>query len=186
MKKADVIAFILIAVFILCLQCIAKGQDCCQFDLLRRDTVLKESSISVIEVPPGKQARLTFEPIPVVIITNNFDNVDTQNIYTGVWNNGPTTASGFTNNTLAWSNIIGSTLTFNWTGSKIEWFSEYKTTHGRASVAVNGIERIINLGSANTGPGIVAEWTLPQGNYSIVIKVLDTKPIVHDGFRVTN
>jgi hypothetical protein len=175
-----------VVLFLMLISVIAFGQECCEFDLLRRDTILRQSSISVIEVPPGKQAVLKFEDIPVVIITNSFDNVDTQMIYSSGWNNGPTTASGFTNNTLAWSNIIGSTLTFNWTGTKLEWFSEFKSTHGRASVTVNGIERIVNLGSANTGPGIVAEWNLPKGNYTAVIKVLDNKPIVHDGFRVTN
>lgn len=153
--------------------------------LIRKDTTLGQG-IFVIEPKPGFRAKVIFEAIPVVVITNSFDNVDTQMIYTGTWVNGPTTAKDFTNNTIAWSATVGSTLTFNFTGSKLEWFGEYKSTHGIALVAVNGIERIINQGSANTGPGIVAEWNLPQGNYTVIIKVLDSKPIVHDGFRITN
>lgn len=170
---------------VVCLMTVsALCQDCCQFGLVRKDSIFKKPSIVVLEPKPGFQARVTFEPIPVVVTLT--DNMDTKNIYLGTWNNGPTTATGFTNNTLAWSNIIGSTTTFNWSGTKLEWFSEYKSTHGRASVTVNGIERIINLGSANTGPGIVAEWNLPQGNYTAVIKVLDSKPVVHDGFKITS
>ena len=161
----------------------AKAQDCCEFNVLRRDTVLKESSISVIEVPPGKQARLTFEPAPAVI--SFIDNMSPQITYTGLWSNGATTATGFQQNTIAWSNTVGNTLTFSFSGTKLEWFGEYKTTHGRASVTVNGIEKIINLGLANTGPGIVAEWNLVQGSYTVIIKVLDAKPVVHDGWRVT-
>jgi hypothetical protein len=175
-----------IALFLMFIGIVAFGQDCCEFTLLRSDTILRESSISVIEIPEGKQAVLKFEDIPVVTITNSFDNEDTQMVYSTGWYNGPTTATGFTNNTLAYSVTPGSTLTFNWSGTKLEWFSEFKSTHGIAEVTVNGIGRIINLASANTGPGIVAEWNLPQGNYTIVIKVLSKLPIVHDGFRTTN
>jgi len=185
MKKAAEIFFrwLIITIVFLFVYRMAKAQDCCEFNVLRRDTVLKESSISVIEVPPGKQAHLTFEPISVT--TAIIDNVSPLMIYVGAWTNGTTTAIGFQQNTIAWSNTIGNTVTFSFTGKRLEWFSEYKTTHGRASVTVNGIEKIINLGSANTGPGIVAEWNLPQGNYTVMIKVLDARPVVHDSWRVT-
>jgi hypothetical protein len=159
------------------------GQCCEDFTLVRNDTTLGKG-IFVIEPKPGKQARIVFEDIPAV--TSFIDNMSSQITYTGLWSNGATTASGFQQNTIAWSNTIGNTLTLAFSGTKLEWFSEYKTTHGRASVTVNSIERIINLGSANSGPGIVAEWNLPQGNYTIIIKVLDAKPVVHDGWRVTH
>jgi len=184
MKRAVEIFFrwlIIIAVSLAVYQ-MAKAQNCCSFELVRKDTIL-EKGIFVIEPKAGERARITFEPIPVT--TAIIDNVSPLMIYVGAWANGGTTATGFQQNTIAWSNTIGNTITFSFTGKRLEWFSEYKTTHGRASVTVNGIEKIINLGSANTGPGIVAEWNLPQGNYTVMIKVLDAKPVVHDSWRVT-
>lgn len=159
------------------------GQCCEDFKLVRNDTTLGKG-IFIIEPKPGQRARIVFEDIPAV--TSFIDNMSSQITYTGLWSNGATTALGFQQNTIAWSNTIGNTLTFSFSGTRIEWFSEYKTTHGRAMVTVNGVERPVNLGSANSGPGIVAEWNLPQGNYTIVIKVLDAKPVVHDGWRVTH
>jgi hypothetical protein len=176
-----------IALFLMFIGLVAFGQDCCEFDLLRRDTILKASSISVIEVPQGKQARLTFEDMPVITIVNSFDNLDTQVEYLGTWNNGPTTASGFTNNTIAWSAVRGSTFSFTFTGKKLEWLSEYKSTHGRAEISIDGTVQYINLAKENSGPGIVAEWSWPtSATRTINIKVFDHKAVVHDGFRVTN
>ena len=186
MKKVVeiIIRWLIITIVFLFVYQMTKGQCCEDFSLLRRDTVLKQSSISVIEVPPGKQARLTFEPITAVVTYT--DNVSPLMIYSGAWTNGNTTAKGFQHNTIAWSNTVGNTVTFNFSGSKLEWFSEYLSTHGRALVTVNGIPMEINLAKFNTGPSIVAEWNLPKGNYTVVIRVLDAKPVVHDGFRVTN
>jgi hypothetical protein len=176
-----------IALFLMFIGLVAFGQDCCEFDLLRRDTILKASSISVIEVPQGKQARLTFEDMPVITIVNSFDNLDTQVEYLGTWNNGPTTATGFTNNTIAWSVMRGASFSFSFTGRKLEWFSEYKLTHGRAEIMMDGTLQYINLAKDNSGPGIVAEWSWPEsGSHKIVVKVFDNKAVVHDGFRVTN
>lgn len=160
------------------------GQCCENFRLVRNDTTLGQG-IFVIEPKPGKQARVTFEDVPIV--TTFIDNVSPLISYVGDWHNGPTTASGFQQNTIAWSNTAGNTLTFSFSGTKLEWYGEYKSTHGIALVTVNvtGGDRIINLGSANSGPGVVAEWNLPKGNYTITIKVLDSRPLVHDGFRVT-
>lgn len=173
------IALLVVALFFI-IKCMAQ---CCEFKLLRNDTTVTKG-IFVVEPKTGFQAEVKFVHIPSVVTI--VDNVSPLMTYVGVWSNGATTATGFQNNTIAWSNTIGNTVTFSFLGTRLEWFSEYKTSHGRASVVVNGVERIINLGSANTGPGIVAEWNLPRGNYTVIIKVLDAKPVVHDSFRITN
>lgn len=178
-------ATVLISLLVVALLGSAFAQNCCDFTLLRKDTVLKKSSISVIEIPPGKQAVLKFEPIPVVI--TEIDNTDPRIIYTGTWYSGPTTATGFSNNTMAYCNVIGNTFTLQFNGTKIEWIAEQKTSSGRVGITIdNKPEEIINLGLVNVGNGVVKAWELTPGLHTFKGRVMDAKYIVIDGFKITN
>lgn len=178
-------AAVLISLLVVALLGSAFAQDCCKFDLIRRDTVLKKSSISVIEVPVGKQAVIKFESIPVVI--TEIDNMDPKIVYTGVWYNGVTTALGFSNNTMAYCNVMGNTFTLQFNGTKIEWIAEQKTSSGRVGITIdNKPEEIINLALTNVGNGVVKAWELLPGLHTFKGRVMDAKYIVIDGFKITN
>lgn len=176
-------ATVLIALLVVALWGSAFAQNCCDFTLLRKDTVLKKSSISVIEIPPGKQAVLKFEPIPVVI--TEIDNTDPKITYTGTWYNGATTAAGFSNNTMAYCNVIGNSFTFQFTGNRLEWMAERSANAGRVGVTIDTKpEEIVPL---NIGTGVqVKGWDLTSGFHTVKIRVLDAKYIVSDGYRVFN
>ena len=189
-----IIRWLIISIVLLFVYQVTKAQDKYitewEFIRINKDTSFEQTEprLSFLETPSNERYRVTvkYEKITPVVIVNTFDNVDTQMVYSGTWVNGPTTASGFYNNTIAYSNIPGNSITFNWTGTKIEWLGEFKVGHGRAGITVdNQLEIITNLGVSG-GPKVVFEANLPQGNHQIKIRVVDAKYIVHDGFRVTN
>lgn len=174
-------------------QCCDFGAQC--FDPIRitRDTVLTQerAQIFLLETPNNKKYRISIkyeEVIPVTIV-NLFD----QSIatYTGTWFDGATTAPAY-NKTMAYSNVIGNTLTVTFTGNKIEWFSERKTTHGRAGVTLDNLpEIIVNLGESNAGLDWITQnpiysKDLTQGFHTLRIRVVDAKYVVSDAFRVTS
>jgi hypothetical protein len=176
-----------IALFLMFTGLVAFGQECCEFDLLRRDTILRQSSISVIEVPPGKHAILKFEDIPVVIITNIIDNKDQLITYSGTWYNGNTTAEGFSSNTIAYSNIAGNSLTYQFSGTSIEVFCEKKIGMGRASFQVDSQPPVtIDLGVSG-GVGLVfGAYGLNTAPHTFKLVVLDNKYVVFDQLKTTN
>lgn len=194
MKRPDLIALILLGIFILCLQTIAKAQYVTEWEFVRisKDTSFEQTQprLTFLETPSNERYRVTvkYEKIVPVVITNSFDNIDTQMIYSGTWTNGQTNATGFTNNTIAWSNVRGNSVSFTFTGTRLEWFSEFKSTHGRAAITIDGgPEVVFNLARENTGPQVVREWNWPEsGTHTIRIRVYDNKAIVHDGFRTTS
>lgn len=188
------IRWLIITVVFLFVYQVTKGQDkyVTEWEFIRvtKDTTFTQSQarLALIETPNNEdwEVSVSYKKKAQVVITNSFDNIDTQMQYSGTWFNGPTTATGFHNNTIAYSNVPGNSITFNWTGTKIEWLGEFKVGHGRAGITVNNQpEVIVNLGVAG-GPKVVFEATLPHGNYQIKIRVVDAKYIVHDGFRTTN
>lgn len=179
--------FIILGIILFIYQ-VGKAQDCCvEFELINKNDTLKKNQLVAVEIPPGKMAVISFVDIPVVTIINIYDNVDPLIIYAGTWYNGNTTAPGFSNNTMAYSNLVGNTITFQFTGKRIEWIAEQKIGAGRVGVIIDSRpEEIINLGLSNVGNGVVKGWDLTPGFHTIKIKVLDAKYVVSDGFKVTS
>lgn len=137
--------------------------------------------LPILLEPNGKRMEYTItvkEVVPVVM-TNKYDNVGLT--YTGSWvqseNN---TCCNWFNNSLTYSNVIGNSFTFSFTGNYIEYGAEFKTGHGRATVSLDGVNEIINLGSANTGLGVVWSKAVTQGSHTLTVTVLDAKYVVVD------
>lgn len=168
---------------------IAKAQDCCfSPKLLKKDTILTKAGIYVIEPKPGYQANIKYELIPVVIpVITFYDNIVNLMVYSGTWYNGVTNASGFQGNTISYSNLIGNTITFQFTGKKLEVFGEFKTGHGNVGIVMDASpEILINLGGTNTGPGIIRTFDLTPGFHTVKLRVAEARYIVFDGMCVTN
>jgi hypothetical protein len=163
MKRADVIAFILIAVFILCLQRIAKGQ-CCEFKLVRNDTTLKEG-IFLIEPKLGFQAKVTFEPVPATI-HETFQTV-------GTWTKATNTQDPFLNKDVYFSNETGAQLILNFYGGRFQIITSKASHHGIATIQLNnGPEIPIDLYSSQRVDNVVVyDSPAPFGTNTIKIKV---------------
>lgn len=157
----------------------AFAQDCCNFDLIRRDTVLKQSSISVIEVPPGKQAVIKFEPIPAAI----YEQFQT----TGTWTYATNTADPFRSNDVYYSNQVGATLIVNVYGRSFEIVTATASHHGTIGVTLNnGPEVPVSLQSATrVNEKVVYSSPMPFGTNSIKIRVAGGGYAVIDYIRVT-
>lgn len=152
-------------------------QDCCQFDLIRRDTILKQSSISVIEVPAGKQARITFEPIPATI----YEQFQTN------WTYASNTQDPFLSRDCYYSNTVGATLSVNVYGRKFEVVTATASHHGTISIQLNnGPEIPVNLySSTRVNDKVVYESPMPFGTNVIRIRVVGGGYGVIDYIRVS-
>lgn len=173
--------------------CLLTGAAFCQccFDPVRltRDTsfIQQASQIYLLETPNNKKYRVTvkYEEVVPVVIVNTYDNTDPLINYSGTWFNGQTTATGFSNNTMAYSNVAGNSFTIQFTGFRFEFMAEYKSTSSRAGVTIdNKPEEVVNL---NSGTGIQTKgWDLAQGFHTVKIRVMDAKYLVFDGYKTYN
>lgn len=158
----------------------ALAQDCCQFDLIRKDTTLKQSSISVIEVPQGKQAVIKFEDRPVIVtIREDFTTV-------GAWTNATNTADPFLNKTVSFSNTKDASLFMNFFGRRVEIVTATAPHHGSAIVQVNQLpEETISFYSATRNENVtVFAKDVPEGTNTIKIKVAGNGYVVVDYFKI--
>lgn len=92
--------------------------------------------------------------------------------FTGIWvrtSNNP----GWHLNTIAFSNSPGSTVSYTFTGTRIELWAESKNTHGTGTVSIgNGLPAPVSFNTAPFGlpVKIFESATLPLGSHTIVLK----------------
>jgi hypothetical protein len=138
-------------------------------------------------------------PNPTPII-ETIDDVDTNVKYTSpgtAWvkiHNQPW-SQVFHNKTCAYSDQKDALIEYRFTGKKFEWWTEKRVNHGIASLIIDGQPEVLIDLYANTqvnNSQKVYEKDLPQGTYTVRIKVTGTKnsaatetTIIHDCFKIT-
>jgi hypothetical protein len=158
--------------------------------VINKDTkIITSQYLELVLECPTKDAYeflITVKKIEPIILTENYDNTAATYTGTGWTHSTENTCCGWYGNSLSYSNVIGNSINFTFTGKKIEWFSERKTTHGRAFVSIDGgTETPVNPGESNAGLGILYSSEVSPGQHTIRIRIRDSKFVVHDYFRVT-
>lgn len=126
------------------------------------------------------------DPAPPIQFVN-VDNVDPKIVYTPKWtHNGPTTATGFHDNTMAYDATAGKTVTLNFTGTYIEVFCEKKVGHGSAAFQVDSQPVVtIPLGVAGpVGSTSVFKADLPAGNHTFKLTIAGGGNVVFDYVKI--
>lgn len=164
-------------------------------------SIKKDSDYKAIllEVPTGHDGyeviisfkpKVVVDPTPVFLdnLANLVVNSQLVNTYTpaSAWSLG--NVAGHYNGTIQFSNVINSTLETKFTGTKIVWIAERKSTHGSAGVSINGgAETIIDLKNPTElkQQEVYTSPTLTRGLHTIKIRVVGNGYVVHDAWRVT-
>lgn len=162
---------------------------------LRKD---QDYKVILLEVPKGHNGYdvvISFKekvvvPTEVFIDNNPNETINSQLVNTyapgSAWT--PTSVTGHYNNTISYSNIANSTLVTKFTGTKIVWVAEKKSTHGKAMVSIdNGTETEVNLNNPTElkQQQVYASPVLTRGLHTIKIRVVGGGYVVHDAFKVT-
>lgn len=112
------------------------------------------------------------DPPPTGDDTTKIDNLKATKSTT--WqHNASTGATGWYKGTSAYSNVVGSTLTFSFTGTKIELWAEKLPSHGRGTVKIdNGTEVPVSFIGTKELPSLVySSGTLQAVPHTITLKV---------------
>jgi hypothetical protein len=167
-----------------------------------KSTTLKKGQnykILLLEVPKGHDGYdivISAKPkviAPIVVMIDNNPNEAVNGQLVNTYTPGsPTwahaTVTGHYNNTISFSNVANSSLTTKFTGTKVEWIAERKSTHGSAGVSVDGgAETIINLNNPTElkQQVVYTSSTPTAGVHTIKIRVVGGGYVVTDAFRVT-
>lgn len=140
-----------------------KGQSFKPVIIERKDTTTVETWVLT--------KKTTTTPTPV-IIEQIVDGE--QATFSSNWTyHGQTNASGWHQNTIAYSNVTGSTVSFTFTGRKIELWAETMPSHGTGTIKIdNEAEVSVSFVSPTKAlPAKVFErsWTT-DGQHTIVLK----------------
>lgn len=125
------------------------------------------------------------DPEPV-IVEQIVDAADGKVTFTGSWVKGPTNATGWHGNTIAFSNTPGATVTYTFTGRKIEFYAETLFTHGTGTVKIDNEPEVTVSFKSPTKvlPAKIFEksWT-SDGPHTITVKVVSGY-VLADYFKV--
>lgn len=176
MKRADVIGFILVGLFITCLNFIVSAQDCLpKLIKASKDTTftLTDSNLLLIERPDNDTYEVTISFIkkgPVVTTVNN-----TELIFTGSWEH----PAGATY-TVSHSNQVGATAKYSFTGNRVEVISDLDPSHGKIGYTINsGTEKFVDLYRATRLNGqVVINEIVPPGFNTITFKVVSNTVLI--------
>jgi hypothetical protein len=149
-----------------------------------RDTtkqLVLEITPRIIDVVPSTN------PEPVI---ETIDNI--QMIAANGWTrNGTATTPGWHNNTTAWSATAGATLSYTFTGTKVDLYAERKNTHGKGQIIimdgnteVSSVEVDYSLPPHGLQVLIWASPTLPRKQYTLITRV-NSGTVVADYVRIT-
>jgi hypothetical protein len=139
-------------------------------------------------MPPPTEPPPT-EP-PVVVVTRSFQETDAAVVYTGAWREAP--YRGYAGGSARWTNRIGATATFTFTGRTVAWFGPSGPTRGRASVFVDGqLIKTVDLYARHFRPRtrLFATEFAEAGPHTLGIEVLATRgrpTVAVDQFIVTD
>lgn len=138
-----------------------------------------------------KKVTITFQDAPATKETKIYDDLVSTK-YSSGWTFASNSCCGWNLNTLNFSTIVGSSLTFTFNGSNVKWFAERKrSSHGRANVILDNKDPVtINLGDSDQGVDHITKipsWDsgpLAEGNHTLTITVIEPRYVVHDYFLV--
>jgi hypothetical protein len=126
---------------------------------------------------------------PVVVVSRSFQETNGAIVYTGAWREAPYPA--YTGRNARWTNGIGSTALFTFTGKSVTWFGPSGPTRGTASVFVDGqLVKTVDLYALHFRPRtrIFTTEFAEAGPHTLGIEVLATKgrsTVAIDDFVVT-
>jgi hypothetical protein len=119
-------------------------------------------------------------------------------VLSGTWgtHSNTTFTTDFRDNDFKYTYDVNATLTFTFTGRRIQWFSEKRNNHGIVSVKITGeLDATVDLYAATTANASVMVYDMAwdtAGTRTITIKLTGAKnplatevSMVHDYFRVT-
>lgn len=159
----------------------------------------EDYKVILLEVPTGHDGydivitaklKVVVDPTPVFLdnLANLVVNSQLVNTYTpaSAWSLG--NVAGHYGGTIQFSNVANSTLETKFTGTKIVWIAEKKSTHGSAGVSIDGgLETIIDLKNATElkQQEVYTSPVLTRGLHTIKIRVVGNGYVVTDAFKVT-
>lgn len=164
-------------------------------------TIRKDQDYKAIllEVPTGHNGyeviisfkpKVVVDPTPVFLdnLANLVVNSQLVNTYTpaSAWT--PGNVTGHYGGTIQFSNVANSTLETKFTGTKIVWIAERKSTHDGAWISIDGgPETLVNLKNAIElkQQEVYTSPTLTRGLHTVKIRVNGGGYVVHDAFKVT-
>lgn len=111
--------------------------------------------------------------------TDDTTKVDAQEAtFAGTWIRGITPAPGWYKKTIAFSNATGATMTYNFTGTNIQFWAERRSTHGSGTITITQGTTIIKSSPVNFNVApyglpvlIFDSGPVPRGNYTLTLKV---------------
>lgn len=125
------------------------------------------------------EATITFKKpggtVPPVFVTEKVDGE--RATFTGTWTRGITTAPGWygvPSPTIAYSNSVGASVSYTFTGTKVELWGERRTTHGTGTVSIdNGAAQPVTFVGPSALPVLIYSSTdLPLGSHTIRLSVV--------------
>lgn len=145
---------------------------------------LGPDTVRYFHPPAGKtvRAKMIFEevtdkPAEPVVETVDANRETVQ--FSGAWTAGQTTAAGWLNNTIAYSNTVGETAKYTFTGTGIEVYAETKNSHGTGNITITkGTQVIASTNVSFVSQNVVLpakifeKKDLPRGEYTITLKVV--------------
>lgn len=170
-------------------QAVLAGQTTVEIQLVKgqayKPVIIERADTNTVETWVLTKKVTTPEPVIVSQTIDAADNVP-QVTFSGSWTKGPTGASGWYNNTIAFSNVAGSSLTYTFGGRKIEFYAETLPGHGSGTIKVdNEPEVTVSFKSATKVlPAKIFEksWAT-DGPHTITVKVT-TGYVLADYFKV--
>lgn len=130
--------------------------------------------------PAGKTVRavIKFEEVgSAPSTTEKIDATRETTQFSGSWTAGPTSATGWLGNTIAYSNVSGETAKFNFTGTGIEVYAEKKPGHGTGTITITKGTQVVATTSVNFNAPlqlpakIFEKKDLQRGDYTLTLTV---------------
>lgn len=149
--------------------------------LVHKRTVSDESDTAFYFHAQGKKfiATTTFKEVGVVVppvfVTEKVDGE--RATFTGTWTRGVTTAPGWygvPSPTIAYSNSAGASVSYTFTGTKVELWGERRTTHGTGTVSIdNGAAQPVSFIGPSALPVLIySSPDLQLGSHTIRLNVV--------------
>lgn len=155
-------------------------------DVTKIDTVGFEQFIVPEGIKPGERYKVRFEKIEMSVPV--IEKIDGEAAtFSANWSiHGTTTATGWHAGTIAYSNVVGSTATYTFNGTKIELFGEKTSTHGTGTVTLDGVTTQVSFKStAKELPALIySSPTLSPGSHTLKLTVGNGYNLI-DYFSIT-
>lgn len=171
-----VLRMALLSLIFLALKCNAQTKYVTEWDFIKitKDTSFTQTTgqLGFLETPNNRKYKVTIKYEPVVQVTAREDFT-----LTGAWNTPTDTRDPFLNNSCAWSQETGATLTLTFIGEKIEMVTATDKGHGIVAITIDdGPQDNVDLySSTRKNFANVYSKTFAHGTHTIKVRVTGTK-----------